>query len=76
MAARTFEKAFSELGTIVERLQKGDLALEETITLFEKGMRLSVECERFLDDAGRRVEVLVRGQKGELETEPFDEPEE
>ena len=74
--ARTFEKAFAELGTIVERLQKGDLPLEETITLFEKGMRLSVECERFLDDAGRRIEVLVRGENGELQSEEFRESDE
>ena len=74
--ARTFEKAFAELGAIVEKLQKGDLPLEETITLFEKGMRLSAECERYLDDAGRRVEVLVRGENGELATEAFEETDE
>ena len=71
--ARTFEEAYAELNTIVEQLQQGDLPLEESISLFEKGMRLSLECERFLDDAGRRVEVLIRGANGELATEPYEE---
>jgi exodeoxyribonuclease VII small subunit len=71
--AKTFEESFGELSSIVERLQQGELPLEETITLFEQGMRLSFECERFLDEAGRRVEVLVEREDGRLETEEFDE---
>ena len=70
---KTFEESFTELSTIVERLQQGDLPLEETISLFEQGMRLSFECEKFLDEAGRRVEVLVERDDGRLETEEFDE---
>lgn len=73
MATKTFEESFGELSTIVERLQQGELPLEETITLFEQGMRLSFECERYLDAAGRRVEVLVEGEGGRLETEAFEE---
>ena len=71
--SKTFEEAFDELSAVVERLQQGDLPLEETISLFEQGMRLSFECERFLDEAGRRVEVLVEREDGRLETEEFDE---
>lgn len=70
---KTFEESFGELSSIVERLQQGELPLEETISLFEQGMRLSFECERFLDEAGRRVEVLVEREDGRLETEGFDE---
>jgi exodeoxyribonuclease VII small subunit len=70
---KTFEESFGELSSIVERLQAGELPLEETISLFEQGMRLSFECERFLDEAGRRVEVLVEREDGRLETEEFDE---
>lgn len=72
--AKTFEEAFNELSTVVERLQQGDLPLEDTITLFEQGMRLSFQCERFLDDADRRIEVLVRREDGQYQTEPYDEP--
>jgi exodeoxyribonuclease VII small subunit len=70
---RTFEQSFDELSSVVERLQQGDLPLEEAITLFERGMRLSFECEKFLDEASRRVEVLVEREDGRLETEEFDE---
>lgn len=72
--AKTFEEAFNELSTVVERLQQGDLPLEDTITLFEQGMRLSFQCERFLDDADRRIEMLVRREDGQYQTEPYDEP--
>jgi exodeoxyribonuclease VII small subunit len=71
--AKTFEESFGELGQIVERLQQGELPLEETISLFERGMRLSFECERYLEEAGRRVEVLVEREDGRLETEAFEE---
>ena len=71
--AKTFEESFGELGQIVERLQQGELPLEETISLFERGMRLSFECERYLEEAGRRVEVLVEREDGQLETEEFEE---
>ena len=72
---KSFEESFNELSALVERLQQGDLPLEETITLFEQGMRLSFECERFLDEASRRVEVLVEREDGRLEAEPFEESE-
>ena len=73
--ARTFEEDFNELTELVERLQEGDLPLEETIAIFEQGMRLSFQCERFLDEADRRVELLVRRDDGRFEAEPFDEPD-
>ena len=73
--ARTFEEDFNELTELVERLQEGDLPLEETIAIFEQGMRLSFQCERFLDEADRRVELLVRREDGRFEAEPFDEPD-
>lgn len=71
--SKTFEEAFDELSAVVEKLQQGDLPLEETITLFERGMRLSFECEKYLDAAGRRVEVLVQREDGRLETEEFED---
>lgn len=74
--SRKFEEAFDELSAVVEQLQQGDLPLEETIGLFERGMRLSFECEKFLEEASRRVEVLVEREDGGLATEPFDDDDE
>jgi exodeoxyribonuclease VII small subunit len=71
----TYEEVFGELSAVVEKLQGGDLPLEETISLFERGMRLSFECEKFLDDATMRVEKLVQRDDGQIETEPFDDVE-
>jgi exodeoxyribonuclease VII small subunit len=72
--ATTYEEAFGELSELVEKLQQGDLPLEETITLYERGMRLSFQCEKFLDEADRRIEVLVRREDGRLEAEKLEEP--
>ncbi len=70
--AQTFEEAFAELQSIVDRLRSGELPLEESITLFEQGMRLSFECQKFLDEADRRIEVLVQRADGRLETRPYE----
>jgi exodeoxyribonuclease VII small subunit len=72
---KTYEQAFAELTTVVERLQGGDLPLEETIALFERGVALSKECEKFLDDAGRRIEVLLEDSDGNLEVAELEESE-
>ena len=73
---KTYEESFVELTSVVERLQQGDLPLEETIALFERGVRLSKECEAFLDEAGRRIDVLLQGEDGELVVDELDVPEE
>lgn len=70
---RTYEQAFAELTTVVERLQGGDLPLEETIALFERGVALSKECEQFLDNAGRRIEVLLQDADGNLEVADLED---
>ena len=72
---KTYEQAFGELTKVVERLQSGDLPLEETIALFEKGVGLSKECESFLEDAGRRIEVLLQDGDGTIEIEELDDVE-
>ena len=72
---KTYEEAFAELTTVVERLQGGDLPLEETIALFERGVALSKECEKFLDNAGQRIEVLLQDADGNLEVEDLEDPD-
>jgi exodeoxyribonuclease VII small subunit len=54
----SFEQAFEELGTTVQRLETGDLALEEAIALYERGMRLAQRCSDALDAAELQVQEL------------------
>jgi exodeoxyribonuclease VII small subunit len=56
----TFEASLEELERIVRELEKGDLPLEQSLTLFESGMRLSAECKRQLEEAESRVEILTK----------------
>ena len=55
-----FEARLEELDRIVKELEKGDLPLEQSLVLFENGMRLSAECKRQLEEAESRVEILVK----------------
>jgi exodeoxyribonuclease VII small subunit len=67
----TFEESLKKLETIVEQLEKGDLALEQSLTLFEEGVGLSAACKQELDSAEGKVEQLVKQRDGALKTEPF-----
>lgn len=55
-----FEAGLQELERIVKELEKGDLPLEESLRLFEAGMRLSADCKRQLEEAETRVEILMK----------------
>lgn len=63
---KTFEASLAELETIVEQLENGDLPLEESLQLFEKGVKLSRECRERLSQAERRIEVLMKDGSGNL----------
>jgi len=67
----TFEAAFAQLEETVSRLEAGNLSLEESITLFEEGMRLAQVCGTRLDAAELRVNQLVAGPDG-YRVEPFE----
>jgi exodeoxyribonuclease VII small subunit len=75
MAEKKFEEALGRLEGIVSKLEGGDLELEESLKLFEEGIRLSHFCNKKLDEAERKVEVLVKNSEGVLKRHPF-EPEE
>ena len=75
MAKKNFEKAIEELEKIVQRLEDADLPLDEALNLFEEGIKLSRFCSRKLDEAERKVEILLKDEEGSLNQEPFDEPE-
>jgi exodeoxyribonuclease VII small subunit len=61
---QTFEASLSNLEKIVRRLEEGDLPLEESLKLFEDGVRLSRECQERLNQAERRIEILLRDADG------------
>ena len=61
-----FEKALQQLEAIAEKLEDGDLGLDESISQFEKGMRLAKFCRDKLDEAERTIEILQRGADGHV----------
>jgi exodeoxyribonuclease VII small subunit len=73
---KSFETSLTELEQIVEQLEGGNLPLERSLELFEQGVRLSRECQSRLDEAERKVEMLLRSGDGSIKAVPFKEPEE
>jgi exodeoxyribonuclease VII small subunit len=67
----TFEESLKQLETIVGRLERGDLPLEESIKLFEEGMKLSTDCKDQLENAEGKVQILMRQRDGSVEPQPF-----
>jgi exodeoxyribonuclease VII small subunit len=68
----SFEEALKELERIVERLEAGDVPLEESIRTYERGAALRAHCERRLKDAQLRVEQIIQSSDGSLRLEPLD----
>ncbi len=66
-----FEASLEELERIVKELEKGDLPLEQSLLLFENGMRLSTDCRRQLEAAESRVEIMVK-RGSEMVAVPFN----
>ncbi|MGH9341623.1 MAG: exodeoxyribonuclease VII small subunit [Acidobacteriota bacterium] len=71
MEYKDFENALARLDTIVGQLEKGELALEEALQLFEEGIKISQFCTSKLDEAERKVSILLKNDKGQLSEEPF-----
>jgi len=72
MSNPTFEKALQELGEIVEKMEKGGLALNDSLALFEKGVKLARFLRAELEKAEKRVDILLKDEKGEAHEEPFE----
>jgi exodeoxyribonuclease VII small subunit len=66
----SFEARLDELERIVKELERGDLPLEQSLSLFEAGMRLSADCKRQLEEAETRVEILTK-KGSEITAVPF-----
>ena len=70
-----FEECLQRLEVIVKEMEQGDLALEQSLKLFEEGVALSASCRKELEDAEGRVEILLK-QDGKMRTEAFGESSE
>lgn len=70
-ATPDFEAALAELEALVERMEQGNLSLEETLAQFERGIRLTRSCQSALKAAEQKVEALMR-RAGEDAVAPFD----
>ncbi|MGA7918784.1 MAG: exodeoxyribonuclease VII small subunit [Candidatus Acidiferrales bacterium] len=71
-----FEKSLLRLEEVVKRLESPDLSLDEAMTLFEEGVKLSRECQTQLEEAEGRVEILLKKADGKILAQPFDPEEE
>ena len=76
MSKDRFEENFKKLEQVVNRLENGDLPLEDAVKLFEEGMRLSRLCSERLSEVQKKVEILLKKEDGDLQPHPFSIDEE
>jgi len=69
----TFENALNELENIVSKLERGEVTLEESIAIYERGAKLKAHCEGKLKDAQLKVEKIILNKDGKAKTVPFNE---
>jgi exodeoxyribonuclease VII small subunit len=72
MEERKFETAMERLESIVQSLEGGDLSLDESLKVFEEGMALVRFCTQKLDEAERKVTILMKDSTGKLVQQPFE----
>ena len=75
MAVKTFEDSMNELETIVTQLEAGDITLDDSLKLFEEGIKLAKTCQSKLEEAEKKVKILVQLGNGEMTLENFGEAE-
>jgi exodeoxyribonuclease VII small subunit len=71
-----FEKSLTRLEEVVKRLESPDLSLDEAMRLFEEGVKLSRDCQKQLEEAEGRVEILLKKADGRMQAEPFETDDE
>lgn len=67
-----FEEALTRLEAVVNRLESGELPLEESLRLFEEGVHLTKVCTHRLEEAERRITILLKNERGEYQEAPFE----
>jgi exodeoxyribonuclease VII small subunit len=75
VAEEKFEAAMKRLEEIVSKMEAGELPLEESMRLFEEGIKLARTLNKTLEEAERKVEILLGDETGAAKTEPFEEEE-
>jgi exodeoxyribonuclease VII small subunit len=73
MAEIKFEDALKKLEKIVEDLESGDLSLDEALKKYQDGIELSRLCSQRLENAKKKIDILMKNKKGEFEIKPLDE---
>lgn len=76
MPSIKFEDAMARLELIVAELEKGDLPLDESLKIFEEGIKLSKSCLKILDDTERKVEILVQDKDGKKRLRAYSKGDE
>ena len=71
MAVRKFEATLARLEVIVAELEQGELPMDASLKIFEEGVRLSKQCMKLLEDAEKKVEVLLQDTDGKMRPKPF-----
>jgi exodeoxyribonuclease VII small subunit len=75
MTSRKFEEALERLEAIVQKLESGDLSLEESLKSFEEGTKLAHFCNKKLEEAEQKVSILMKESNGTYQERPFDSEE-
>lgn len=73
MAEIKFEEALKKLEEIVEELEDGEISLDKSLAKYEEGVGLLVLCRKKLEQAKKKIEILVKTKNGKIKTEPFEE---
>lgn len=71
MAKENFEESMKKLETIVTELENGNLNLDESVKKFEEGMKIAKQCNNILEDAEKKITILLE-EEGELKEEKFE----
>ena len=73
MNPRKFEDALKQLEDTVHKIEEGNLSLDETLKAFEEGVKLARFCQAKLNEAQKKVDILMKDEKGNLRARPFQE---
>lgn len=68
---KNFEKSLGELEEIVEKLERGEMSLDESIEIFQKGVTLSKDLSKMLDEIEKKITILVENENGEVIEKDF-----
>ncbi len=71
MKNKSFEEAISELENVVNELENADMSLDESVNKFQKGIELSNYCNKLLEDAEKKISILIEKNDGEIEEKDF-----